>query len=52
MFNLGADEMADAQLEVAQRALTDEEYYNLVEALKKAKITESSNLFRNEKMSI
>lgn len=52
MFNLGADEMADTQLEAAKRALTDEEYYELVEALKKAKITEPSNLFRNEKLSI
>ena len=52
MFNLGADEMADTQLETAKRALTDEEYYELVEALKKAKITEPSNLFRNEKLSI
>lgn len=52
MFNLGADEMADTQLEAAKRVLTDEEYYELVEALKKAKITEPSNLFRNEKLSI
>ena len=52
MFNLGADEMAEIQLEAAKRALTNEEYYELVEALKKAKITEPSNLFRNEKLSI
>lgn len=30
----------------------DEEYYELVEALKNAKITAPSNLFRNEKLSI
>lgn len=52
MFNLGADEMADAQLEAAKRVLNDDEYYDLVEALKNAKITEPSNLFRNGKMPI
>ena len=50
MFNLGADEMADTQLEASRRVLTDEEYYDLTQALKKARITEPSNLFRNEKL--
>lgn len=50
MFNLGADEMADAQLEESRRVLTEEEYYDLTQSLKQARITEPSNLFRNEKL--
>ena len=50
MFNLGADEMADTQLEESRRILTDAEYYELTQALKKARITEPSNLFLNEKL--
>ena len=42
--------MADTQLEASRRVLTDEEYYDLTQALKKARITEPSNLFRNEKL--
>ncbi len=45
----GADEMAKTQVQIAQEALTDEEYYELVNALKKAKIAPTRNLFRRGK---
>ena len=52
IYNMGADEMVSTQLEMAKEYLTDEEYYDLVNALKDAKITPPTNRFRNEKLTI
>ena len=49
MAQRGADELAKTQVQIAQAALTDEEYYELVNALKKAKIAPTRNLFRRGK---
>ena len=49
MAQRGADELAKTQVQIAQEALTDEEYYELVNALKKAKIAPTRNLFRRGK---
>lgn len=49
MAQRGADELAKTQVQIAQEALTDEEYYELVNALKKAKISPTRNLFRRGK---
>jgi len=49
MAQRGADEMAKTQVQIAQEALTDEEYYELVNASKKAKIAPTRNLFRRGK---
>jgi len=49
MAQRGADEMAKPQVQIAQENLTDEDYYELVNALKKAKIAPTRNLFRRGK---
>ena len=49
MAQRGADELAKTQVQIAQAALTDEEYYELVNALKQAKIAPTRNLFRRGK---
>ena len=49
MAQRGADELAKTQVQIAQESLTDEEYYELVNALKKAKIAPARSLFRREK---
>lgn len=49
MAQRGADELAKTQIQIAQEALTEEEYYELVSALKKAKISPVHGLFRKEK---
>ena len=49
MAQRGADELAKTQVQIAQEALTDEEYYELVNALKKAKIAPGRSLFHREK---
>ena len=52
MCNMGAIEMAKTQIEMAKENLTDEEYYDLIEALKRADIAPSLEHFRNGKYSI
>ncbi len=51
MAQRGADELARTQIQIAQENLTEEEYYELVGALKKAKI-EPYNPFSGEKSPI
>lgn len=50
--SLGAKEMANTQMEMAKKVLTDEEYEELERALKSARITAPSNLFHNWKDTI
>ena len=49
MVKRGADELAKTQVQIAQEELTDEDYRELVNALKKAKLTSPPNLFRKGK---
>ena len=49
MVKRDADELAKAQMQIAQEELTDEDYCELVNALKKAKLTSAPNLFRKGK---
>lgn len=49
---LGAKEMANTQMEMARKVLTDGEYYDLTQALKAARITALSDLFHNWKRPI
>lgn len=52
MAQRGAYELAKAQLQIAQENLTDEDYYELVTALKKTKLASIHSLFRKEKPPI
>ena len=52
MAQRGADELAKAQVQIAKENLTDEDYYELVIALKKAKIAPAHSLFRRGKQPI
>ena len=49
MVKRDADELAKAQMQIAQEELTDEDYCELVNALTKAKLTSAPNLFRKGK---
>ena len=49
MVKRGADELAKTQVQIARETLTDEDYNELVNALKRAKIGPVHNLFRREK---
>ena len=49
MVKRDADELAKTQVQIAQEELTDEDYRELVDALKKANLTSAYNLFRKGK---
>lgn len=49
MAQRGAGELAKAQIQIAQEHLAEEEYYDLVSALKKTRLAPVHNLFRKEK---
>lgn len=49
MAQRGAGELAKSQVQIAREHLTEEEYYDLVSALKKTRLAPVHNLFRKEK---
>ena len=49
MAHRGAGELAKFQVQIAREHLTEEEYYDLVSALKKTRLAPVHNLFRKEK---
>lgn len=52
MMNMGADELAKTQIEMARSSLTDEEFYELTEMLKNLDLKPGFPLLRNEKFSM
>lgn len=50
IFHLGSSEVAESELELAERNLTDEEYDELVRALKEIHVIPQNGVFRNERL--